>query len=300
MKILVTGSSGLFGSRFVELFSQSSSLLTPSHTELDITNLNQVKSYISLHKPEVVINFAAYTDVTSAENQRKDKEESCWKINVEGTKHLVSVLEPTSIHFIQISTDMVFSGFSDDPGPYSEDHSIETNSERLPWYGYTKAQAEVVVSQSQLKSFAIVRVAKIVRSKFPAKLDYLRKPLKLFDEGKLYPMFNDQYITISFIDDTVPALEKIISNHLRGVYHIGSPDVTNPFEVMSYLIMKSRGVENAVKSSSLIDHLKTGVHPARFPQFGGLKVEATQNKLGMMFSPWREMINKMVEQEIIV
>ena len=44
----------------------------------------------------------------------------------------------------------------------------------------------------------ILRLVYPVRAKYPAKLDYLRKPLSLFDQGKLYSLFNDQQVTITY------------------------------------------------------------------------------------------------------
>jgi hypothetical protein len=55
--------------------------------------------------------------------------------------------------------------------------------------------------------FSILRIIYPVRTKFEIKLDFLRKPLALFDEGKLYPLFADQKISVSFIDEIVEILE---------------------------------------------------------------------------------------------
>src|SRR5205823_3200768 len=146
-KILLIGSSGLVGSRFVELFPDKRNLLTPEFSELDITNLNQVQEYFHNHHPDIVINFAAYTNVSEAEKQRGDKAGSCWLVNVEGVKNILNSLDQNT-RFIHISTDMVFSGSAADPGPYSADHKPETNSQNLTWYGYTKAEAERVIGSS--------------------------------------------------------------------------------------------------------------------------------------------------------
>ena len=76
-------------------------------------------------------------------------------------KNLVKLKGGASL--IQISTDMVFSGNDDNPGPYSEDSVPTKNSSSLTWYGYTKNLAEKAVlnahklinpeSDSSLKSW---------------------------------------------------------------------------------------------------------------------------------------------------
>lgn len=279
MKILVTGASGLVGSRFVELHKNKDELLLPDHKELDIIQKN-----LNLQNADVVINFAAYTNVGEGENQRNDKTGDCWKINVEGVKNLLGNITPNTF-FIQISTDMVFSGSS---GPYSENDLPETDSNKLTWYGFCKAEAERLA-----KDHTILRLIYPVRAKFDKKLDYLRKPLSLYDQGKLYPMFTDQQVSFAFIDEVCLTLEKIIEKRLKGIFHAGSSDTTNPFELYSYLLEKARGVKNVVKPAKLSDFLKTVSNPVRYSILGGLKVEKTEEKLGIKFSSWREIIDRL-------
>jgi len=125
--ILVTGSEGMIGSRFIELYPEKNEVHTPRQIDFDITDKNQVKALIASYEFKAVVHFAAFTDVDEAEKQRGKKELSCWQVNVEGTKNLIEAMEPRKdkIHFIHISTDMVFSGLAEDPGPYSENHPAE-------------------------------------------------------------------------------------------------------------------------------------------------------------------------------
>lgn len=290
-KILITGSSGLVGSRFVELFAQKELLLTPDEVEFNLLQPETLQRYLDTHHPEVVINFAAYTDVTAAEKERHDQGGLCWKINVSGVSNLVSALD-SSTRLIQISTDMVFSGSSTDPGPYSEKHPPETDSTKVTWYGYTKSQAELEVGPNG----TIVRIIYPVRSAFPAKLDYLRKPLKLFDQGQLYPLFNDQHISLAFIDEIALGLQKIISLKPTGVFHISSTDTTTPYEIISYLLEKARGVTGVVKPASVRD---LG-NPVRYPQFGGLNSKISGQKLDLKFKSVREIVDELIVQGLSV
>ncbi len=58
-KILITGSSGLVGSRVIGLFLEKRNLLTPEILDLDITSTDSVSKYFKNNNAEVVINFAA-------------------------------------------------------------------------------------------------------------------------------------------------------------------------------------------------------------------------------------------------
>ncbi len=274
-KILVTGASGLVGSRFVEMYPKPQDLLTPDLDEFDLLHPD---AYLTKNNPNAVLNFAAYTNVSEAEKQRDDKSGPCWQINVEGTRSLVSAL-PVNTRLIHISTDMVFSGSETDPGPYSKDHRPETNSQLLTWYGYTKAEAERIVGDRG----TIVRLIYPVRAKYDQKSDYFRKHLDLYDQGKLYPLFTNQQISITFVDEACLALQKIINQNLSGIFHMSCPDTTTPYEIITYLLQKLGKDTSGVQKSS--------VDPKRYPKFGGLKPS-------FEFSPWRQVIDKLIEQGI--
>ena len=296
MKIYVTGSRGMVGSRFLELLPRNYQVVAPEVDRLDITDEVGVDSFFEKEKPGVVVHFAAYTNVGEGENQRDDTGGNAWKINVEGSKNLAEASKKFNSHFIYISTDYVFSGMADDPGPYEEDHAPETDPKRLTWYGFTKAEAEREVSKILGGEFTIVRLIYPVRAKFETKQDYLRRPLSLYDQGKLYPMFTDQQVSLTFIDEACQALVKIIEGRLYGTFHASTPDTASPFELVSYTIEKARGAKDAVKPSSIDEFLKTVDNPVRYPKFGGLKVEKTESALGIKFSTWKEVVDKLILQ----
>ena len=295
-KILLIGSSGLVGSRFVELYGDKYKTLTPSHEDLDIRSNKSVKEYLSDYKPEFIINFAAYTNVSEAEKQKGDKSSQCWKINVEGVRNILDAIDPEKTDFVQFSTDMVMYADADDPGPYSEDHPAGKDPDKNTWYGYTKGEAERLVLEKLGDKATILRIIYPVRAKFDQKLDYLRKPLQLYDQGKLHPLFTDQQISITFIDEACEALRRIIEGKFHGVFHAGSRDITTPYEIISYLLERARGAKEVVRSSSLHDFIRAGNSPVRYPEYGGLKVEATEKELGMKFSTSREIVDELVEQ----
>lgn len=297
--ILVTGSEGLVGSRFVEISELKGQLHAPRQVELDITNKAEIKAVISSYDFCAVVHFAAFTDVGRAEEERDNKDGDCWQINVEGTRNLVEAVEPfkDKIHFVHISTDSVFSGGSVDPGPYKENHPPEKDLAKMTWYGFTKARGEMLVNEILGDSATILRINYPVRVTFENKLDYLRKHLALYDEGKLYPLFTDQQFSITYIDEACMVIDKIIKEGQKGIFHAASSDITTPFKLISYLIEKTRDKKDAVMKTNLKEYLlKTKSPSYRYPKFGGLSIRSTEEKLGMKFSTWEEIVDKLVEQ----
>lgn len=296
--ILVTGSDGLVGSRFIELTNRKNFLHLPTQVEFDITQPERIREVIKDYKFSAIVNFAAYTNVSEAEKERDNRNGDCWQVNVEGVKNLVNAIDPDKIHYIQISTDMVFSGSDNDPGPYPEHHPAETDSEKLTWYGFTKAEAERYVLEQLGNKATIIRINNPVRAKYETKLDYARKPLKLYDEGKLYPLFTDQKVTVTFIDEFAKLVDKIINENITGIMHLSSSDLTSPYEFVSYLLERTRKVEGVVKSTTIEDYWQQTQLPLRYPKNGGLQVFVTEKILNHRFLSWREIVDELVAQGI--
>ena len=283
-EVLITGASGLVGSRVVELLKDKYQFITPDIPDFDLTNKETIK-LVAESVPQVIIHFAAFTNVNEAEKQK----DLCWQLNVDGTKNLLSLINIDSTHFINISTDMVFPGTN---GPYSESDSPAQTEHEVTWYAWTKLQAEKLID---LNKSANVRIIYPVRANFSPKLDYLRGPLKKFDEGKLYPLFSDQIVSFAFIDELAQALDKIIQKRATRTYHVSSTDTGTPHEIISYLLRKARGFTGELAKSTVKQF-----PPNRYPWYGGLKTEITREKLGVKFSTWQQIIDQLVSQEISV
>lgn len=285
MKILVTGASGMVGSRFVETFDQPAKLLTPDLDVFDMTRPESLTAYFSDH-PDIgaVIHSAAYTNVSEGEKQKGDKASLCYQLNVVGTQNLLDQIKDQNIYLIHISTDMVFPGDEADPGPHAEDHPVEADVNRLTWYGYTKALAERIVTNT-LPGAAILRLIYPVVKEYALKADYLRAPLAHYEAKKtLYPIFTDQQMNISDVDEICQVLNELLSRRLSGIFHAGSSDITTPYQIMTQLFDLVYGRHDMVKPGGLDDFLKTVSNPTRYPRFGGLLNHQTQELLGVKFS----------------
>lgn len=294
-KVAVIGGSGMVASRFIDLSSKSFDITSLDEKILDITNKDAVEKYFDENKFDSVINFAAYTNVDGAEAQKGDEGGLVWRLNVGGPKNLAEVCEDKNIFLVHISTDFVFPGNDSYPGPYSEDSKLPESAEGIGWYGWTKNRAEKVLEESGAK-FAIVRYGYPFRAaEYALKLDWARNLLKLFNEHKLYPLFEDQFYSILFIDDLTTPLAKIIDQNIVGVFHIASSDTTSPYAAGKYLLEKVAGHEIEIKKGSMKEFLQIpGTTPR--PRLGGLDSLKSQNSLNLKFKSWQEMIDEFLEQ----
>ncbi|HJX59043.1 hypothetical protein A2V61_02835 [Candidatus Woesebacteria bacterium RBG_19FT_COMBO_47_8] len=295
-KILAFGADGLVGSRFTDLYHKDSQFITPKIDELDITAKKPLSDYFEKNRSdfEVVINFAAITNVDAAEKERGNKQGLSWQVNVEGAKNIAENCLRLDKFLIHISTDFVFPGTKNNPGPSAEDTKLPETEEGLGWYGWTKGRGEEEIAKTGVKH-AVLRITYPYRAHYPAKIDFARNILELFDEGKLYPMFSDQQMTPSFIDEIAKVLYLLVEEKRTGIFHAASADLTTPYDFAAYLLEKARGAKDVVTKGSMKEYLSAAGRTPR-PIVGGLKVAKTESELGIKFMGWQEAIGEFIKQ----
>lgn len=288
----VVGSSSMVGSRFCQL-STSFNLIKADlkgPIQIDITQKASVDNFFKTYDFEWLILFSAFTDVDEAEKQRGDKNGLCYQINVGGTASVVDACKNSNRKLIFISTDFVFDGQN---GPYSEESRPGGDLSKVSWYGLTKIEAEDLIKK-ELSDYLILRIAYPYRGRFSAKDDIAKRILRLYRSGQLYPMFTDQIITPTFIDDIAQAVKLLTSSGQEGIFHLASPRPTTQFELAKEVIKIFGGDLSLLKSGSIIEFLKNSVHTPR-PINGGLKVDKIM-ALGFEPTGWQAGIKIIYEQ----
>lgn len=221
-KVLILGGSGLVGSRFIELKNPYFQINAPSSPELDILDSQALEKFISLHPVDVVINFAAFTNVKEAEKEVGDRQGLVYRLNSESVKRLAAFTRQNNIHLIQLSTEYVFDGKKESPY-LEEDPTCPIN-----WYGQTKCWAEEFI-QEVGGQFSIVRISMPFRSQFLAKKDIARVFLERLQTGQPITAITDSFIAPTFIDDIADALAALIKQQSLGLFHVVPPKPTTPF-----------------------------------------------------------------------
>ncbi|NMB91495.1 NAD(P)-dependent oxidoreductase [candidate division WWE3 bacterium] len=292
MKVLITGSSGLVGSRYLELSLEVLTILDPTELELNITDKKAVESYIQTYKPNLIIHFAAVTDVKKSETERGNTDALTWRVNVEGTKNLVNVARTNNIRFIHISTDLVFPGTEKREEYYDENSTPEDNANKLSWYGYTKLKAEEMVKT--LTQYTIIRIAYPYRAKYEKKVDFARLFLQMYDSNTMYPLFSDNTICPTFIDELCEVINIIIKTEKEGVFHVTSTNSTSHYEFAKYIIGKTGRDTNKIEAASMSEFIKTSKIPRAL--YSTLRNDITQRSLGIKLKTWQESANSFLYQ----
>ncbi|HWG62271.1 MAG TPA: dTDP-4-dehydrorhamnose reductase [Streptosporangiaceae bacterium] len=153
MRWLVTGAAGMLAREVINRLEAERDpatwLLALDRAALDITDQTAVDAAVKRHRPDVVVNCAAYTAVDSAEVH----EDEALRVNGEGPAYLAEACAARRSRLIHISTDYVFRG--DTHVPYLEHDSPAPGTA----YGRTKLAGECAVVGHMRDSAVIVRTA---------------------------------------------------------------------------------------------------------------------------------------------
>lgn len=277
-KLGIIGSSSMIATQAAEQLERMPgvSLLTADlkgDISIDVTDQESVENFFAEHNQELewILLFAAYTDVNGAEAQRNDKEGLCWKINVDGTKNVVAACKKYGKKLVFFSTDFVFDGSS---GPYSEEDPTGPEIDKVSWYGITKTEAEKAITESLDEAqYLILRIAYPYSGVDTGKEDLALRTIHYFEkEGKMYPMYDDQIITPTYIPDIAPAIMTLIKTGNCGIYNLVSPKLTTQYEFAKKLLEHYTGVPVKLERGKLEKALEVeGATPR--PINGGLKTD---------------------------
>lgn len=252
--LLGTGLTGLVGSKFVELFSDTYEFKNLDlSVGVDITNMQDVVNAVVDHPAKAIVHFAAFTDVTKANEEKGNKEGLVYKVNVKGTSNMIAAAKEAGKYLIHISTAYVFDGKKE--GMYLEEDPVNP----IEWYGQTKAWAEELVTDADIKA-SILRIDQPYRQDEFPKLDILHRVKKGLEEHTLPPMFIDHTFTATRIEEFAETLHFAIQNEINGIYHATTDAVTTDFE-FAMNVKRQFGLAGEVKAGSLDEYLKRTNRP---------------------------------------
>ncbi|MEV6395950.1 dTDP-4-dehydrorhamnose reductase [Streptomyces sp. NPDC051907] len=219
---LVTGGRGMLARDVMaRLAAQGVDAVAAGRADLDITDPDSVRAAMAAHRPAVVVNCAAWTDVDGAEEQ----EEAALAVNGTGPRVLAEACKESGAVLLQVSTDYVFAGDGDQP--YAEDAPTGPRSA----YGRTKLAGERAVLEILPETGHVVRTAwlygagggNFVRTMI--KLEGVKDTLDVVDDQRGQPTW-----TVDLADQLVKlGLAALDGSAKAGVHHGTSAGETTWF-----------------------------------------------------------------------
>src|SRR5207253_11105938 len=132
MKLLVIGSAGRLGAALMREYQGEHVVAGFNHSQLDLSNLDEIREKRGGTDFDVLINAAAFTNVDLCETQP----DQAFRINAEGPRVLAEICGEKNAKLIHFSTDYVFDG--EKRAPYTE----EDEANPISVYGESKLIGE--------------------------------------------------------------------------------------------------------------------------------------------------------------
>ncbi len=213
MKILVTGANGQLGTDLCKVL-QHFELIPLTHKEIEIADINSVKYAFCKHKPDIIINTAAYVRVDDCETEQ----DRAFLINALGARNVAVIAQELKTKLIHISTDYVFGGESEPrTTPYTE---LDTPIP-ISIYGKSKLAGENFVRHFCPKHF-IIRTSGLfgVAGASGKNGNFVETTLKLAQEREELKVVNDQVFSPTYTKDLAKKIAQLITSEYYGIFHI--------------------------------------------------------------------------------
>jgi len=273
--ILVTGADGQLGMTFKSLLLNGLdyNFIFTNSKDLDITNHQSVRKFISDKKINVIINCAAYTLVDKAEIEPNKADQ----INHQAVANIAQVAKDLFVKLIHISTDYVFDG--NKSSPYVE--SDPTNPQTI--YGKTKLNGEMAIKNINPKDSIIIRTSWLFS---PYGKNFVNKMLELAKTNKQISVVSDQIGSPTNANDLAKVILKIIpkiKNNNVKLFHFSNGGSCSWYEFTKE-IFKINNIDTILIPVSSRDYPTK----AKRPSFSVLLAEKIQNKYKFAIPSWMD------------
>jgi dTDP-4-dehydrorhamnose reductase len=208
---VVAGAGGMLGRDLLAALGRAGEQATGlARPELDITDGAAVSAALRQHRPDVVVNCAAWTRVDDAETH----ESAALAVNGHGAANLAGACAGTGARLVHISTDYVFAG--DATRPYAESDATGPRTA----YGRTKLAGEQAVLRQLPAAGYVLRTAWLYGAHKP---NFVRTMIRYERERPTVDVVDDQRGQPTWTADVARAVIPLVrSGAPAGVYHATS------------------------------------------------------------------------------
>jgi dTDP-4-dehydrorhamnose reductase len=220
-RILVLGATGQLGGALCRQLGPSAIPAarrppSPAWINLDLATLTESPDeLVSQHKLTAIICSAGATDVERCESDHAWADAA----NHLGPLALARAAAHANIPFVFYSTDYVFPGTPENPGPYRE--SAPTHA--LSYYGLSKLTGEQSILTEN--PAALVLRTTTVYGPDPQGKNFLYTLRRLLTSGQTMRVPTDQLATPTYNEDLAAATLALLRGGHSGLFHAAGPEM---------------------------------------------------------------------------
>lgn len=290
MKILITGGAGQLGTELQRQLAAGKSALGPlpealqnvavvavDMADADLSSLTQTRELLQKHRPDAVINCAAFTNVDLCETQP----ETAFEANALGARNVAMACEEIGAKLVHVSTDYVLSG--DATQPLSEGAIPAPQSV----YGTTKYLGEQYV-QNFCSRWFIARTSWLYGRQGN---NFVKTILRLAKEQGQLKVVNDQVGNPTNGEDLAHHLLLLTLTEEYGIYHCTGNGICSWYDFAAEIVRLS-GIEASVQPVSSEEFPR----PAKRPAYSALAHTMLSATIGDEMRPWKEALAEYLQE----
>jgi dTDP-4-dehydrorhamnose reductase len=255
-RILITGGSGLLGQYLNIEAAGENEILTIFHTHsgncpgyrnlrLNLSKREQVKSFFSSFKPEIVIHTAAFTNPVLLPNQNP---KDIYDINVNATKHIAELCSKHNSKLIYLSTDLVYAGY--------RGSMLKEDAKLIPvsLYAETKLMGEIKIKQT-FEKYLILRTALLYGFGLNHSRCHFHNMYENLQKTKSVNLFTDQYRTPISLHEAAKIIMLLCKNDLHSeTINIGGIERVSRYQ-LGEILCDTAGFDKSLLIKSTLDDL---------------------------------------------
>lgn len=323
MKLLLTGKNGQVGFELNRALSVLGDVVAVGSSDCDFGDVDAVKVLVERHRPDVIVNPAAYTAVDKAE-QEIDR---AYAVNAKAPETLAAQATRHNAMLVHFSTDYVFDG--DKPDPYVEEDP--TNPQCV--YGASKLAGEEAV-RANCDRHLILRTSWVVSAH---GANFAKTMLRLATEREELSVVADQFgapTSAAMLADLTAHLirqeslatsggcsnaekmakEGLVNGEMQhnfeyGLYHAVASGQTNWHEYACYVIERARlhgsvligGERRQIKVlPEKIRAICSAAFPTPAKRPGNSRLDSRKivNSFGLHMPSWQDGVDHILDQII--
>lgn len=274
MKYLIAGKQGQLARAFIERFERLSlNFIAPDESELDITNQQLVRNVVAAHKPDVIINCAAYNLVDNAEQEK----ETAFAVNAAGPGYLANAASEHKAFLVHFGSDYVFDGLKEN-GLYCENDPVNPMNE----YGKSKLSGEQQVAQ-ECEKHLIFRLSWLFGK---GGRNFISKVIEWSERSEYLKIACDEFSAPTSTETVVEVTLKALDQGVIGLYHLPNSGYCSRYE-WAKLVLNTRGITKFIRPVGM-DSFRM---PAKRPLFSAMSNAAISKALNISIPSWEHAVS---------
>jgi dTDP-4-dehydrorhamnose reductase len=266
MKTLVVGASGQVGTQMLGALGERALATSrdgrDGWLDMDLAELSELGQVAELLDELPLNAIYCVGGMTYVDGCEADPEVAR-RTNAVGPGVLAAYAHRLAVPYVYFSTEYVFDGAAEDPGPYAED--ARTNP--LSAYGKSKLEGEQRVMEANPQ--ALVLRTTVVYGPDSREKNYLYGLMRNLAAGTTMKVPEDQVSTPTYNRDLIAAAMALVAAGDSGVWHVAGPELLGRLEFAQEIAARL-GLD-----ASLMEGVATARlgQPAARPLAAGLSTE---------------------------